>query len=342
MKYKITDDCITCGICLDQCRVNAIVQNDEHYEITDACTSCGDCVDICPTGAIVEYIPIEITDIMSKASFNEAMTRAGFDSEDKISKVNLAACLNALKDGHPNSTSVETVMTDAGFSDDNKISKAGLLNVLNALKSSYPESTVLTVVNDSITTAGFNDSTKISKANLAIVLNNLRDLIYPTLSSTATDWDGSTYWNGACGNNYYYVDYKKVRDKYTWSNNVITYGDYKNGDSRSRRIDGSCGWMRSTVVVSDWANTGSLCNAAGTVGGYDCDGTYKIQYYQQKRVLEDRYPDGTGGTNNRTEYRVGSQASKAQVDGYCGYKLPINVIVVGGGGIIVKTMIQQT
>lgn len=342
MKYKITDDCVTCGACSDRCKANAIVRGDEHYEITDACTSCGDCVDICPTGAIVEYIPIEITDTMSKASFNEAMTRAGFGSEGKISKANLAACLNALKEGHPNPTAVTGAMTDAGFSDNNKVSKAGLLNVLNALKSSYPESDILTTVDDSIAAAGFNDSAKISKANLAAVLNNLCDLIYPTLSSTATDWDGSTYWNGACGSNYCYVDYKKVRDKYTWSNNVITYGDYKNGDSRSRRIDGSCGWVRSTVVVSDWANTGSPCNAAGTVGGYDCDGTYKVQYYQQKRVLEDRYPDGSGGMNNRTEYRVGSIASRQQVEGYCGYKPPINVIVVGASGTIVKTTIQQT
>ncbi len=280
---------------------------------------------------------------MSKASFNEVMTKAGFDSEGKISKANLAACLNALKEGHPNQTAVTGAMTDAGFSDNHKISKAGLLSVLNALKSGYPASTILTTVNNSITTAGFSNSTKISKANLATVLNNLRDLIYPTLARTDSDWDGSTYWNGACGTNYYYVDYKKVRDKYTWSNNVVTYGAYKNGESRSQRIDGSCGWVRSTIVVSDWANTGSLCNAAGTVGGYDCDGTYKVQYYQQKRVLEDRYPDGTGGTNNRTEYRVGSIASRQQVDGVCGYVAPIiNVIVIGASGTIVKTTIQQT
>ena len=60
---------------------------------------------------------------MSKASFNEAMTRAGFDSEDKIGKVNLAACLNALKEGHPNPTAVTGAMTDAGFLDNNKVSK---------------------------------------------------------------------------------------------------------------------------------------------------------------------------------------------------------------------------
>lgn len=279
---------------------------------------------------------------MSKASFNEAMTRAGFDSDTKISKTNLAACLVALKDGHSNWTAIETAMRDTGFSDNSKVSKACLLVVINALKSGYPESAVLTAVNDTIIAAGFNGSAKISKANLAKVLNNLCDLIYPTLVSTTEDWDGSTYWNGACGTNYYYVDYKKIRDKYTWSNNVVTYGEYKNGESRSRRIDGQCGWVRSAVVVSDWANTEALCNAAGTVGGYDCDGTYKVQYYQQKRVLEDRYPDGTGGINRRDEYRAGSLAVREQVDGYCGYKPPISVIIVGAGGTIVKTTIQQS
>ncbi len=278
---------------------------------------------------------------MSKASFNEAMTRAGFGSDAKISKANLASCLNAFKDGHPNWSSVETAMIDAGFSSNAKISKAGLLFVIVALKSGYPESPLLAMVNDSMETAGFNGSAKISKANLATVLNNLCDLIYPTLVSTTEDWDGSTYWNGACGTNYYYVDYKKVRDKYTWLNGTVTYSAYKNGENRSRRIDGQCGWVRSAVVVSDWANTGARCNAVGTVGGYDCDGTYRVQYHQQKRVLEDRYPDGSGGTNRRDEYKAGPLASRQQVDGYCGYKLPINVIVVGASGTIVKTTIQQ-
>ncbi len=278
---------------------------------------------------------------MSKASFNEAMTRAGFDSDAKISKANLAACLVAFKDGHPNWSSVETAMTNAGFSSNAKISKAGLLFVIVALKSGYPESPLLAMVNDSMETAGFSGSAKISKANLATVLNNLCDLIYPTLVSTTEDWDGSTYWNGACGTNYYYVDYKKVRDKYTWLNGTVTYGAYKNGESRSRRIDRQCGWVRSTVVVSDWANTGALCNAGGTAGGYDCDGTYKVQYYQQKRVLEDRYPDGSGRTNRRDEYKAGSLASRQQVEGYCGYEPPINVIMVGAGGTIIKTTIQQ-
>lgn len=108
-----------------------------------------------------------------------------------------------------------------------------------------------------------------------------------------------------------------------------------------RRIDGQCGWVRSSVVVSDWANTGVLCNA-NAQAGYDCDGTYKVQYYQQRRTLEDCYPDGTGGISRRDEYRAGSLAVREQVDGYCGYKPPISVIIVGAGGTIVKTTIQQS
>ncbi len=39
MSYKITNDCICCGTCLEQCKVDLIVQGGELYEITDACTS---------------------------------------------------------------------------------------------------------------------------------------------------------------------------------------------------------------------------------------------------------------------------------------------------------------
>lgn len=128
---------------------------------------------------------------------------------------------------------------------------------------------------------------------------------------TYADWDGSTYWNGACGSNYYYVDYKKVRDKYAFSD-ATTYGDYYNGDSRSQRIDGSCGWVRAWT---DWTNTGQTCNASGTAGQYSCDGTYTVIYYQQVRYYQ--YPDGSGTTN--TEYRAGAEYSRTQVDGQCGY-----------------------
>lgn len=140
-----------------------------------------------------------------------------------------------------------------------------------------------------------------------------------TQTATATtDWDGTTYWNGACGSNYYYVDYKKVRTKYAYAD-ATRYSDWRNGDSRSRRVDGQCGWVRDWRVTADWANTGSTCNSAGTVGQYNCDGTYTVKYNQQKRTLSYCYPDMSGSTQTKTEYRAGSVASRSQVDGQCGY-----------------------
>ena len=52
MAYKISDDCISCGACADQCPVNAISEGDGKYVIdADACIDCGSCADACPVGA---------------------------------------------------------------------------------------------------------------------------------------------------------------------------------------------------------------------------------------------------------------------------------------------------
>ncbi|MDD4237211.1 MAG: 4Fe-4S binding protein [Desulfotomaculaceae bacterium] len=54
MAYKITDECLACGACIDSCPVEAISEGD-IYKIDPAkCESCGACADACPTGAIVE------------------------------------------------------------------------------------------------------------------------------------------------------------------------------------------------------------------------------------------------------------------------------------------------
>jgi ferredoxin len=55
MAYKITDACISCGSCADQCPAEAISQGDTQYEINpDACLSCGACAEQCPMSAIIE------------------------------------------------------------------------------------------------------------------------------------------------------------------------------------------------------------------------------------------------------------------------------------------------
>ncbi len=53
MAYKITDECVACGTCLDTCPNSAIEEGD-IYKINDACADCGACAEACPTGAIVE------------------------------------------------------------------------------------------------------------------------------------------------------------------------------------------------------------------------------------------------------------------------------------------------
>ncbi len=53
MAYRITDECLACGSCLDACPSDAIEEGDV-YRINDQCADCGACVDECPQGCIVE------------------------------------------------------------------------------------------------------------------------------------------------------------------------------------------------------------------------------------------------------------------------------------------------
>lgn len=55
MPRIITDECLQCGACADQCPVEAIKEGDTKYVIdADACIDCGACQDQCPAGAIKE------------------------------------------------------------------------------------------------------------------------------------------------------------------------------------------------------------------------------------------------------------------------------------------------
>ena len=55
MAYKITDACLKCGSCADNCPVEAISEGEDKYVIdADVCVSCGACADNCPTEAIEE------------------------------------------------------------------------------------------------------------------------------------------------------------------------------------------------------------------------------------------------------------------------------------------------
>ena len=55
MAYNITDACVKCGSCADNCPVEAISEGDDKFVIDpDVCVSCGACADNCPVEAIEE------------------------------------------------------------------------------------------------------------------------------------------------------------------------------------------------------------------------------------------------------------------------------------------------
>ena len=53
MAHTISDECVSCGACVDECPVEAISAGDAHYEINaETCIDCGACTGACPTDAI--------------------------------------------------------------------------------------------------------------------------------------------------------------------------------------------------------------------------------------------------------------------------------------------------
>lgn len=60
MALIITEDCISCGLCVDECPNNAISQGEDIYVINpDLCTECvgffsePQCVNVCPVDSII-------------------------------------------------------------------------------------------------------------------------------------------------------------------------------------------------------------------------------------------------------------------------------------------------
>ena len=55
MAFEITDECLACGVCMDECPVEAISEGEDIFIInTSECTDCGSCSEVCPNEAIVE------------------------------------------------------------------------------------------------------------------------------------------------------------------------------------------------------------------------------------------------------------------------------------------------
>lgn len=52
--FRITDDCINCGLCADACTHKAIVPGHPYSIRGEWCDECGNCHNVCPIGAVVE------------------------------------------------------------------------------------------------------------------------------------------------------------------------------------------------------------------------------------------------------------------------------------------------
>ena len=54
MPRFVTDACIACGACADQCPVSCISVEDAAVIDADTCIDCGACEGVCPVEAIIE------------------------------------------------------------------------------------------------------------------------------------------------------------------------------------------------------------------------------------------------------------------------------------------------
>ncbi|OIQ58901.1 ferredoxin [Moorella thermoacetica] len=54
MSHRITEECLACGVCADECPSGAISEGEDKYVIDpELCTDCGTCIEACPNEAIV-------------------------------------------------------------------------------------------------------------------------------------------------------------------------------------------------------------------------------------------------------------------------------------------------
>ncbi len=52
MAFVISDACIACGSCMDDCPVSCITEGTPYVIDGAACTDCGNCAEVCPVDCI--------------------------------------------------------------------------------------------------------------------------------------------------------------------------------------------------------------------------------------------------------------------------------------------------
>ena len=55
MAYRISEECLACGVCTDDCPAEAISEGKDKFIIdAELCTDCGNCAEICPNESASE------------------------------------------------------------------------------------------------------------------------------------------------------------------------------------------------------------------------------------------------------------------------------------------------
>jgi ferredoxin len=54
MAYVISDDCVACGTCIDECPQGAISEGEKYSINPELCVDCGCSASVCPSEAIHE------------------------------------------------------------------------------------------------------------------------------------------------------------------------------------------------------------------------------------------------------------------------------------------------
>jgi ferredoxin len=95
MPWVNNDECIGCGICVEECPVGTISMNGDKAEIDmDNCIRCGVCHKVCPQGAVEhdsEKIPeeVEANVARTKEFMDACVERLGSEKERQ-------KCLNRM------------------------------------------------------------------------------------------------------------------------------------------------------------------------------------------------------------------------------------------------------
>jgi NAD-dependent dihydropyrimidine dehydrogenase PreA subunit len=54
MAYVISEECVACGTCFEECPVEAIQEGEPYVINEEKCTDCGSCFEVCPVEAIAQ------------------------------------------------------------------------------------------------------------------------------------------------------------------------------------------------------------------------------------------------------------------------------------------------